>query len=107
MLEAGRSGGGADATAGAETRSESTGRGADAEDAGEEVLDSSSEPCGPTATSNSSISKMRPSAPPPIHRASHLLPGGREPASSSVRLQRTGPRSVPCPPAGAPPRDLS
>ena len=78
------------------------GRGADAEDAGEEVLDSSSEPGGPTATSNSSISKMRPSAPPPIHRASHLLPGGREPASSSVRLQRTGPRSVPCPPLERP-----
>src|SRR5689334_17741039 len=107
MLEAGRGASGADATGGAETRSESTGRVADAEDAGEEVLDSSSEPCGPTATTNSSASKASPSAPPPIHRASLLLPGARELASSSVRLQRTGPRSIPCPPAGALPRDLS
>ena len=67
MLEAGCDAGGADATAGAETRSESTGRVADAEDAGEEVPDSSSEPGGPTATLNSSASKASPSAPPPIH----------------------------------------
>src|SRR5215203_4599161 len=97
LLGAGLGGDGADATAGAEATCSGTGAcfaggfsgsrasGVEnAEDRGEEVLGNSSEPCGLTATSNSSTSKVSPKAPTPTNWASFLTLGANEWTSRSV-----------------------